>query len=35
MCKGDGGYWVDFGCSTKNMAVIVELLKKDPMLETL
>ncbi|KAI9896503.1 hypothetical protein N3K66_008675 [Trichothecium roseum] len=35
MCKADGGYWVDFSCSSKNMALIEALLEKDPGLDTL
>ncbi|KAM0326162.1 hypothetical protein ACHAQA_006756 [Verticillium albo-atrum] len=35
MCKADGGYWVDFGCTKKTMGLVDELLKRDPMLTTL
>ncbi|KEY75003.1 hypothetical protein S7711_01345 [Stachybotrys chartarum IBT 7711] len=35
MCKAEGGYWCDYSTSAKNMALIDELLKKDPFLESL
>ncbi|VUC36443.1 unnamed protein product [Clonostachys rosea] len=35
LCKTDGGYWVAFTTSTKNMLLVDELLKKDPFLDTL
>ncbi|KAI9150569.1 Acetyltransferase BOT5 [Paramyrothecium foliicola] len=34
MCKGDGGYWADYSCSTNNMALVEELLKRDPLLNS-
>lgn len=35
MCKANGGYWCDFACSTKTMALVEELLQRDPMLDSL
>lgn len=35
MCREQGGFWVDFACSTKNMALVDKLLKRDPLLETI
>jgi hypothetical protein len=35
MSYEQGGFWVDFSCSTKNMPLVDALLKKDPFLETI
>ncbi|KAJ5810600.1 BCL5p [Penicillium pulvis] len=32
MCKGDGGFWCDFTCSTKTYPLFERLLKSDPRL---
>ncbi|KAJ6018167.1 BCL5p [Penicillium sp. IBT 35674x] len=32
MCKGDGGFWCDFTCSTKSYPLLERLLKSDPRL---
>lgn len=35
MSYEQGGFWIDFSCSTKNMSLVEELLKRDPLLETI
>lgn len=35
MSYEQGGFWIDFSCSTKNMPLVEELLKNDPFLESI
>ncbi|KAF4815005.1 hypothetical protein CGCSCA5_v007439 [Colletotrichum siamense] len=35
MCKAEGGYWCDFTSSTKNMALVDQLMSVDPSLESI
>ncbi|KAF3800072.1 hypothetical protein GCG54_00015450 [Colletotrichum gloeosporioides] len=35
MCKAEGGYWCDFTSSTKNMALVDQLMSVDPLLESI
>ncbi|KAF4936453.1 hypothetical protein CGCF245_v006600 [Colletotrichum fructicola] len=35
MCKAEGGYWCDFTSSTKNMALVDQLMSVDPTLESI